>query len=131
MRFHGDVGNALFSTYRTGENRVTGSTMAVFERIDLELVREILSSASGAGDELGAITFANQVMGRGSVPDARISARFSWWFETKTSANAYASEGHDRDQIRVHSQLLGDADSVLFVLTPDPVRPPCHDGGDT
>lgn len=121
------MANALFSTYRTGENRVTGSTMAVLERIDLDLVREILAAASGAGDELAAVTFTNQVVGTGSVPDARITARFSWWFETKTAPNGYAREGHDREQVRAHSRLLDDADSLLFVLTPDPTRPPWFD----
>jgi hypothetical protein len=28
----------LFSTYRQGENRVTSSLMAVFERVDLSIV---------------------------------------------------------------------------------------------
>lgn len=101
--------------------------MAVFERIDLELVRGILASASGAGDELAAVSFTNQVVGSGSVPDARIAARFSWWFETKTTANCYVREGHDRDQVRAHAQMLDDAESLLFVLTPDPVRPAWFD----
>ena len=65
----------LFSTYRGGENRVTSSIMAVFERIDLALVRDILAGAAGAGDELRAVTFENQVAGTGSVPDARITGR--------------------------------------------------------
>ncbi len=117
------VPNPLFSTYRTGENRVTSSTMAVFERVDLELVRELLAEASGAGSELMAVTFTNQVTGSDSVPDARISGRFTWWFETKTEANAYVREGHGRAQLRAHAQRLDDPDAVLFVLTPDPVRP--------
>ncbi|TCN28592.1 hypothetical protein EV644_1456 [Kribbella orskensis] len=118
----------LFSTYRSGENRVTSSTMAVFERIDLALVQELLESASGIGDELRAVSFENQVVGDGSVPDARISARFTWWFETKTARGGYASEGHDRNQVRLHaSQLEGDPDTRLFVLTPDPGQPAWFD----
>jgi hypothetical protein len=35
------VPKPLLSAYRTGENRVTSSTMAVFERIDLALVQEL------------------------------------------------------------------------------------------
>src|SRR4051794_40435659 len=76
--------NPLLSSYRAGENRVTSSTMAVFERIDLALVQDLLASASGAGDELRTVTFENQVPGYGSVPDARISGHFNWLFETKT-----------------------------------------------
>jgi hypothetical protein len=115
----------LFSTYRGGENRITSSTIAVFERVDLPLVRELLQSATGMGDELSGVSFENQVFGDGlSVPDARISARFTWWFETKTVPNAYASEGHSRRQVRSHSSLLtSDSDAWLFVLTPDPEQP--------
>lgn len=117
--------NPLFSTYRGGENRVTSSTMAVFERIDLALVRDILAAATGSGEELRAVTFENQVvLGGQAVPDARISGRFTWWFETKTARNAYNSPGHDREQLLHHAKLLEeDTDAILFVLTPDAVRP--------
>lgn len=118
----------LLSTYRTGENRVTASTMAVFERLDLALVEELLAAATGSGDELRTVTFENQVIEGGSIPDARIAARFSWWFETKTERGAYASEGHSRKQLREHAALLADdPDSLLFVLTPDPTRPSWFD----
>ena len=72
------AGNPLLSTYRAGENRVTSSMMAVFERLDLALVRDILAGAVGAGDELRAVTFDNQIVAEGGVPDARISGRFTW-----------------------------------------------------
>jgi hypothetical protein len=114
----------LLSTYRAGENRVTSSTLAVFERIDLILVQELLESATGSGGELVTVTFQNQVVLDGSVPDARIAARFSWWFETKTVRGAYAVEGHGREQVRSHARLLeGVPEACLFVLTPDAVRP--------
>lgn len=113
----------LLSTYRTGENRVTSSTMAVFERIDLALVEELLRAVTGMGSELQAVSFENQVAVAGGVPDAQISARFSWWFETKTEIDAYAREGHGRIQLREHSKLLHDSNALLFVITPDLVRP--------
>ncbi|MCX5051983.1 hypothetical protein OG895_32465 [Streptomyces sp. NBC_00201] len=116
--------NPLFSTYRTGENRVTSSTMAVFERIDLALVQELLETATAGAGELPTVFFHNQVMTDEAIPDARISARFTWWFETKTVRGAYAGEGHGRSQLRAHArQLDGDASARLFVLTPDPARP--------
>ena len=76
----------LFSTYRQGENRVTGSLMAVFERIDLSKVERLLAAASGES-ALQLFSFENQVRSKrlASVPDARISASFSLWFETKTA----------------------------------------------
>lgn len=114
----------LLSTYRTGENRVTSSTMAVFERIDLALVEELLRSVTGMGSELQAVSFENQVPLQDTVPDAVISARFSWWFETKTETDAYVHEGHSRAQLRKHSNnVLPDPDALLFVITPDPVQP--------
>ena len=120
----------LLSTYRTGENRVTSSTMAVFERIDLAIVQELLRAVTGMGSELQAVSFENQVSlarsvpdAGGSVPDAQISARFSWWFETNTDIDADAREGHSRAQLRKHSMVLRDPDTLLFVITPDPVRP--------
>lgn len=120
--------NPLLSSYRTGENRVTSSTMAVFERIDLALMQELLAAASGAGDELHTVTFENQVVGNSSVPDACVSGRFTWWFETKTTRGGYAAEGQDRQQLRRHSkQLQGDAEGLLFVLTPDSIRPSWFD----
>jgi hypothetical protein len=71
------VPKPLLSTYRTGENRVTSSTMAVFERIDLALVQELLRAVTGMGSELQAVSFENQVAAPDTVPDAQISARFS------------------------------------------------------
>lgn len=98
--------------------------MAVFERPDLSLVRDLLEAATGSGDELRAVTFQNQIVGDGSVPDACISGRFSWWIETKIARNGYSAEGHDRTQVRHHARLLaGDPDGRLFVLTPDPTQP--------
>jgi hypothetical protein len=122
-----DVPKPLLSTYRTGENRVTSSTMAVFERIDLALVQELLRAVTGMGSELQAVSFENQVTLAGSVPDAQISARFSWCFETKTEIDAYARAGHSRAQLLKHSTVLHDPGALLFVITPDPVRPAWFD----
>lgn len=118
------MASPLFSTYRAGENRITSSTISVFERIDLALVKELLEGATEMGGELSGVTYQNQVSGPGSVPDARISGRFTWWFETKTARHAYEDEGHDRAQLREHSRHLAtDPDAWLFVLTPDPQQP--------
>jgi hypothetical protein len=111
----------LFSTYRQGENRVTASLMAVFERIDLMKVERILASAS-EDSALQLFSFENQVHGHGSasVPDARISASFSLWFETKTVPGAVRL-----DQVREHLLHLGQGGAYerLFLLTPDDQEP--------
>lgn len=49
----------LFSTYRGGENRVTSSLIAVFERIDPRLVEQILAAAAGESTT-SLLSFANQ-----------------------------------------------------------------------
>jgi hypothetical protein len=111
--------NPLFSTYRQGENRVTSSMLAVFERIDLSLLEEILAAAAGEAS-LQMVSFTNQPPGRRSVPDARISARFAYWFEVKTARNALSSH-----QLSEHLAILGDyrGDERLFVVTPDAEQP--------
>jgi hypothetical protein len=107
----------LFSTYRTGENRVTSSMLAVFQRIDLSLVERLLGAASGESS-LGMITFTNQVAltGTASVPDAAVSANFRYLFEVKTVRNAVRVS-----QIQAHLEILdgSHADERLFVVTPD------------
>jgi hypothetical protein len=91
-----------------------------------------MAAVTGMGDELRTVTFENQVVAGGTVPDARVSGRFTWWFETKTRRGAYSAEGHDRTQLREHANLLaGDSDTVLFVLTPDPARPAWFDRFDS
>ncbi len=111
--------NPLFSTYRQGENRVTSSMLAVFERIDLSLLETILAAAAGEAS-LQMVSFTNQPPGKCSVPDARISARFAYWFEVKVARNAL-----DARQLAEHLTLLGDdgGDERLFVVTPDAELP--------
>ncbi|WP_042285195.1 hypothetical protein [Nocardiopsis alba] len=109
----------LFSTYRQGENRVTSSMLAVFERLGLSLVEEILAKASGEAT-LETVTFTNQPKaGKGSVPDARISGDFTYLFEVKTDRGTV-----DTQQLRGHLENLEEGPGrYLFVLTPDPERP--------
>jgi hypothetical protein len=62
------------------------------------------------------VSFVNQPTGHGaSVPDARISASFAYWFELKTVRNAFRP-----DQLREHVANLGTTggDERLFVVTP-------------
>ncbi len=112
--------NPLFSAYRQGENRVTSSMLAVFERIDLSLLERILA-ASTEESSLEMLSFTNQPPGKGhSVPDAKISARFAYWFETKTKRNSVGEQ-----QLREHLVNLDSEGTTerLFVVTPDPQQP--------
>ncbi len=105
----------IFSTYRQGENRVTSSMLAVFERVDLSLVERLLGAAAGESS-FEMIHFTNQVVGQGSVPDAEIRASFQYLFEVKTARDAVRSR-----QLRKHLQTFdgGNTEERLFVVTPD------------
>lgn len=114
----------LFSTYRTGENRVTGSMVAVFERVGLDILERLLLAAVPGDDKLALVRFENQNTATpGSVPDASISGRFHLLFEVKTVPDTPGSGL--ADQVRRHLAGLdtGVADSRLYVITPDLQQP--------
>lgn len=114
--------NPLFSTYSQGENRVTGSLLAVFERISFALVAQILQQLLEE-PESDLLTFTNQPTGTRTTPDAKIAASFSYWIETKTDGGAL-----QREQLLGHLETLDEAADFhrtqrLLVLTPDASRP--------
>lgn len=86
--------------------------MAVFERIDLALVHELLETSAQIGGELPTVDFVNQPAGMDheGVPDACISGRFAWWFETKTERGLYSTtdwkSAPEQCQIKRHSENL-------------------------
>lgn len=110
----------LFSTYRGGENRVTSSMVAVFQRLELSLLERLLGAVAQES-ALQLVAFVNQPAGAGaSVPDARMSAQFDYWFETKTVLNALGQK-----QVSEHYKNLtpGAKHERLFIVTPDPEKP--------
>jgi hypothetical protein len=112
--------NPLFSSYRTGENRVTASMLAVFERVDFGIVERLLSAAT-LESSLPFVSFANQVAAKdGSVPDAGNTANFRYLFEVKTTPLAL-----NQKQLEQHLSHLDGSfkQERLFVLTPDEEEP--------
>jgi len=108
----------LFSTYTQGENRVTGTIMAVFERINSGLVEDILAKLVGEPG-LTLLEFETQLRGESSVPDGAVRATTAVYLETKTTPWAI-----DHDQLQRHLQELEQAEARhLLVLTPDTERP--------
>lgn len=94
--------------------------MAVFQRLELSLLERLLSAVAQES-ALQLVAFANQPAGSGaSIPDARMFARFDYWFETKTVPNAL-----DAKQLREHYKNLteGAQHERLFIVTPD-TEPP-------
>ncbi len=119
--------SALFSTYRGGENRVTSSMIAVFQRLELSLLERLLGAVAQES-ALQLVAFVNQPAGVGaSVPDARMSAQFDYWFETKTVPNALGQK-----QLSEHYKNLtpGAKHERLFIVTPDPEKPTVLDSLD-
>lgn len=117
------MSNPLFSTYRQGENRVTATILAVFERLSFAIVEQILQSLLEE-PETKLVTFQNQPSGPSSVPDARIFASFSYWIETKTVPDAIRPRQLRNHLLAFDDQRYGAAATQrLLVLTPEPVRP--------
>ena len=110
--------NPLFSPYRQGENRVTGTFMAVLERLSLPNIDRILRALLEE-DSFSLVPFQNQLKLPESVPDAAIRPGTSVWIETKTSSDATR-----RCQIENHLKGIKDAGGgYLLVLTPDDTKP--------
>lgn len=110
---------SIFSQYKQGENRVTASILAVFEKISFRLVEKILQILFEDTNQ-SFLTFENQVKHKDCVPDARIQASFTYLLETKVvpiQNNSAAQE-----QLRNHIKALEKESTKhnrLLVLTPD------------
>lgn len=113
--------NPIFATYRQGENRVTGSMLAVFERLEVGLLQRILATAL-EDSNLELVEYRLQPgESASSTPDARIRGSFEWLIEVKTTPGTVRE-----DQLRGHLEAFrsGADDKRLLVLTPDAGEPP-------
>ncbi len=113
--------DSIFSTYRTGENRVTASILAVLRSLSLDRTQRLLGAVMEQS-EFELIHFQNQPSkgGRG-VPDAEISSNFRILLETKIKRGAVK-----RDQLKQHLcrfQKGSKGHQYLLVLTPDESLP--------
>ena len=109
----------LFSTFRQGENRVTGTLLAVLQRLSLPNTDRILRTLLEE-DSFSLVSFKNQVKTEWSVPDALIRMGpdlHAIWIETKTAPNQL-----NTCQIKNHLKSVGEGEKLL-VLTPDNDRP--------
>lgn len=115
------MANPLFSTYRQGEDRVTSTILAVFERLSFNLVERILQELCQE-PETSLLTFRNQPHYDHAVPDALIRASFAYWIETKIAKDAVHS-----DQLLRHLEAMDTEHDIsrrrLLVLTPDDRQP--------
>ena len=117
------MANPLFSRYSQGENRVTASILAVFERISFALVERILQILSGETN-LSLLEIKNQIKSgkSGSVPDGAIQASFTYLIETKVVQSSL-----HQGQLTAHLSYLHSLPNMalkrLLVLTPDYQEP--------
>lgn len=113
--------SSIFSTYSTGENRVTASFLAVLRSLSLDRMQRLIGSLLEQS-EFELIRFENQPSKGGSgVPDAIIQSSLRLLLETKTERDAIRLP-----QIMRHLERLNEATeavAILLVLTPDDVRP--------
>ena len=94
--------------------------MAVFQRLELSLLERLLGAVAQEA-ALQLVAFVNQPAGAGtSIPDARISSNFDFWFEVKTVPNALSVR-----QLNEHYKNLTDGamHERLFIVTPDVEKP--------
>lgn len=114
----------LFSTYRQGENRVTSSLLAVFERLGIDLVARLLGSALEQ-PELQLVRYRTLPTGDAQgVPDAEMKASFRFLFEVKTARNALHRDQLERHLENLDTTMSSHAHQLLVVLTPDAGPPP-------
>ncbi len=102
---------SIFSTYSTGENRVTASFLAVLRSLSLDRIQRLLGALLEQS-EFESIRFENQPSkGGAGVPDAIIQSNVRLLVETKTERNAV-----DPAQIDRHLARLDVADETATTL---------------
>src|SRR6516162_7898220 len=114
------MNDSIFSTYSTGENRVTASILAVLRCLALPRIERILGALMD--DEFQLVRFQNQpAKGGKGIPDGEIGSSCRLLLETKLVRN-----GLNRDQLERHLERLdtsSEKDRMVLVLTPDDVQP--------
>lgn len=115
---------SIFSTYSTGENRVTASILAVLKSLSLSRIERLLGALLEQS-EFELVRFQNQVAkGSGSVPDGEVSSSCRILIETKIKRNTA-----DAAQLHEHLKHLDSSreSEQLLVLTPDESQPSAFD----
>lgn len=107
----------LFSTYKTGENRVTATILAVLQSITLNLSEQLLGSLIGDSD-FELVHFKNQhADNKSGIPDAIIRSDVFLLLETKIQTGAVQLPQLQRHLSRIEDSKAGS--KWLVVLTPD------------
>src|SRR5436190_7325255 len=107
----------IFSTYSTGENRVTASILAVLQSLSLQRTQRLIGALLEES-EFELVRFENQpAKGAQGVPDASIVSSVRLLIETKIVRNTV-----DLKQLQQHLKRFektSETVKLLLVLTPD------------
>jgi hypothetical protein len=107
----------IFSTYSTGENRVTASFLAVLQSLSLQRTERLLGALLEQAD-FEIVSFENQPSKGGTgVPDAVILSSIRLFIETKIARNMVDSKQLQRHLKRFEGAK--EARQLLLVITPD------------
>lgn len=112
--------SSIFPSYSQGENRVTVAMLAVFERISVQLLEQILRFAL-EDDTFSVVRFTSQppLAGTKKRPDGEITAECRYLFEVKRVPSAIGEK-----QLREYlSHLRPDSNERLIAVSPDVVQP--------
>lgn len=109
-----------FQRYSQRENVVTNNTLLLFSHLyafSPARLESLLGSLLGDSDLIIGLDFQQQVRGKGSVPDARITqGSFSLVIETKVDATVNAM------QLKSHIQAFnGEEQKFLMLIQPAPL----------
>jgi hypothetical protein len=119
------LATSIFSTYSTGENRVTASILAVLKSLSLSRIERLLGALLEQS-EFELVRFQNQpAKGGEGVPDGEILSSCRVLVETKIKRNSVSAAQLQRHLTQLNSSQ--EATRILLVLTPDQSRPPAID----
>ncbi len=119
------MATSIFSTYSTGENRVTASILAVLKSLSLSRIERLLGALLEQS-EFELVRFQNQpAKGGNSVPDGEILGSCRILVETKIERNQVRTDQLEKHLSRLKSSR--EATRLLLVLTPDQSRPSAVD----
>ena len=116
---------SIFSTYSTGENRVTASILAVLKSLSLSRIERLIGALLEQ-PEFELVRFQNQPSKGGKgVPDGEILGSCRILVETKIKRNSVRHAQLQRHLARLKTSK--ESTRLLLVLTPDQVQPPAFD----
>ena len=116
---------SIFSTYSTGENRVTASFLAVLRSLSLDRIQRVLGALLEQS-EFELVAFQNQPSkGAAGIPDAIIQSSCTLLIETKIKRNTVNKKQLDRHLKRLDGAT--ESNCLLLVLTPDTSKPRVFD----